>query len=267
MNDQTLLKTIKEFFDFDVSDVTTDQKNLLKKFVSSSPNTVLLVEPDADSSGQIRIRLQDQRSVESRDGRHRKDNTLVFVKCAKSSDNNPNDEIINETEIISRLRRLVHSCDGSASVLMHVLSELRRSAKTPQILESIKAERKSLISKVSDWADNLADLSDIDPEEDIVDRISVLKAKEGKLKAVIRVCDSLFNDIAEYPETKPTLEQIQRELSDESLRLYREWYQTMKDIKLETRKQCIEIETSSQVPIVTFDPKLVKVAADTGVLR
>ena len=264
-NEATILNTIKDYFELDINDITTDQRNQLKKFLNSASNSVLIVERSEESVNQISVRFQE--SDERNANRYRSDSTLVFVKCGKTGDNSTTDEIINETETISRLRRLLHRCDGSASAIMYVLSELRRSAKTPQILEPLKSERKDLVSKVDEWAENLADISEIDVNSDIIDRISILKAKEGKLRAVIRVCDSLFSDIPSYSESKPTLEQIQRELSDESLRLFREWYQTSKDVKLDQRKQCIEIDTSSQVPKVTFDPKLVKVAADTGVLR
>lgn len=261
-----VIKTIEDYFNLDKSDVTHEQQIQLTKFLNSTVNTVLVIEKNDESPNQVVFTAREASSTGNGNKWHQSDNTLVFVKYAKNVDNSANDEIINETETISRIRSVLHRCDGSSSSVMHALSDLRRAAKMPQVLQALKAERAELVAKVVSWAENCGEIDD-NTHTDITDRIGVLKAREGKLKAVVRVCDSLFNDIPNYRELKSTLEQIQKELSDESLRLFREWYESMKDVKLDNRKQCIEIDTSSQVPKVTFDPRLVKLSQDAKILR
>ncbi|RWS13790.1 hypothetical protein B4U79_14531 [Dinothrombium tinctorium] len=149
---------------------------------------------------------------------------------------------------------------------MNTLSELRKFAKYPSVINALKNDRVSLLKKVDDWAENSAMLENTE-NYSLVDQIGFLKAREGKLKAVIKVCDTLFQDIAEYPQHKSNFEALVKELSNHSSTLFREWCEDSRRIKLDPKKPCIEIEESTQIPIVTFDPKLVKLTQECRALR
>lgn len=172
----------------------------------------------------------------------------------------------NESKIISRLKNRLHHSKNSPSEVLNILSDLRHYVKQPNILKALNPEKQELAESVLAWAENSSDVSDYQ-NRDFVDKISLLKAREGKIRGVTKMCDSFLNDLPNYRSKREVLEQISKELHDESTKLFNEWCNGARSIRLDSTRQCIEIEASSQIPRVTFDPRLVKLSQDARVFR
>lgn len=269
-NSEIISKTLKDYFGLEKSEVTKEQLKQVQKFIKSTSNAALIIERNKDSPNEVSFLTRDltNENDHHQKAKRQKNDTIVFVKYSQNNNqkSDQSNNIINEQTLISNLRNQLHRCDGSGSSVMRSLSDLRQSMKYPNVLSSLNSERKDLLDKVISWSENVGEIYNSN-DKDIIERIGIFKAREGKLKAVIRVCDQLFNDLEKYPKAKSTLEQVCKELAEQSGKLFREWHRSLDQVTLDSQKQCIEIDSKSQIPRVTFDPQLVKLAQDARILR
>ncbi|KAI1294826.1 Cytoplasmic dynein 2 heavy chain 1 [Halotydeus destructor] len=180
----------------------------------------------------------------------------------------PNPNAINDTQLIANLREKVEDTLSSGTGLLNVLSTMRKYTKMDTVMGAMKKERSQLLTKVLDWAEDCVTAEHVQlRSNDVVDKIAAIRAREGKIRAVIKVCDNLCGDLDGYSNCKKSLEQLARDLAEECNRLYKEWCNQCASVSLDKHLQCIEIESHSQLPVVTFDPKLVKLAKDCRQLR
>ncbi|XP_015793625.1 cytoplasmic dynein 2 heavy chain 1-like [Tetranychus urticae] len=167
---------------------------------------------------------------------------------------------------LERLKSLVNRCDGTHSSVLSILSELRSHVKSSDMLEALKTERIEMLEKVVNWAENSVTI-ETGSNLSLIEHICLMKAREGKLKAVIKVCDPLFKDITSYHEARRNMEQIVRELTSQVNSLYRKWCSSWLTVDLDSHKPCITIDPQSQVPLVTFQPRLVTLSRECRTLR
>ncbi|XP_053205685.1 cytoplasmic dynein 2 heavy chain 1-like [Panonychus citri] len=167
---------------------------------------------------------------------------------------------------VENLKSLVNQCDGTHSSVLSILSELRSHVKSSDMLEALRTERGEMLEKVVNWAENSVTI-ETGSQLSLIEKICLMKAREGKLKAVIKVCDPLFKDIAGYHEARRGMEQIVRELASQVTTLYRKWCSSWSSVQLDPHRPCIVIDPTSQVPLVTFEPRLVSFARECRTLR
>lgn len=146
-----------------------------------------------------------------------------------------------------------------------MLSEFWSHSKDAQIMSSLIVVRKKFLEMIINWSEesliieNRSKLS-------LIQQISALKAKSDKMKAVLKVCDSLFNDVDNYPKSRQTIEQIIGEANEESEILFRKWCNNWTTINFDPNKACIETDAMHQ-PRVTFDPQLIALSKENRILQ
>jgi len=254
-----ILSTIKNYFDNEKFELDLDQKKQLNQFVSNSKFSSLLIGQASDTSDTLVFIPNLDKPND-----HLK-NSIVFIKFRDENLNQ--DVILNESQTIGRLKQLIAQCTGTHSSVMNALSVFRKYSKIDSIMYAILPQREDLLSKIKIWAQALINEDNLDGSAYILDDISSIKAKEAKLKAVLRICDSLFKDINRYPKVRSNMEQTVKELNSISNQYFHKWCQTWVDVKFDSSKPCIQIETNSQIPKVTFDHRLITLSQESRTLK
>lgn len=149
---------------------------------------------------------------------------------------------------------------------MTILSEMRKFSKNDSIMSSLAEARQSLLEKVTIWSED-AMIIENRSKLNLIEQISAIKARAEKIKAVIKVCDSLFRDLEKYQESRKNLAQVAREIEEEGSLLFRRWCSSWSSIEFDTKKPCIITDEETQVPEVTFEPRLVALFSECRTLR
>ena len=252
MNDtmsQSVYRSVFQVFGIEPNE---KERSVIDSFVNSPQQTSLFVSRTADY----------QRLVFQTDRNDHEGDLLVFFKVVDRK--NGLEEIVDESATIAGLRSLISECGSDQASLMNTLSELHKYAKTEHILTAIQAERRSLLDKIGKWVE---DTGGTDRKGPLIQEMGYLKSKENKLKAVAKVYDLLFNDLLEYPSVKSSLKHEAKETAEEYNTLFRNWIGQWSRIKLDTNRACIEIHPETQVPFVSFDPRLVTMGSECRTLR
>ena len=261
-----LTGSIKNYFkDLSVVHFSGDQRQKVDKFLSSSSLSSLVVVRDSKASNGIRVLFPDELSNNG-NSNSSNDTIVVFVKVASST---PSSEprIISDSQLLQELREEIAESKASNSGVLNILSRLHKHADVPSVIQALQSERKEILPRVTDWAEESLTIDNREDKE-TVELITLLKAKERKVKAVIKVCEGVLSDIPGFPEAKKNLIQVASELTNESSRLFREWTQECESAAVfDKNRPCIEIDSKSQEPFVTFDYALVKMTRECKMLR
>lgn len=236
-----------------------DQRQQIERYVSDSKATALIVKKDQRSPNGLRISIPSGLPKQSING----EGAVIFVKVASDG---ASSKTVHESQAINELRELISQSVGSSCGILNVLSMMRKYSKLESVMGTMKNDRIDLMTRVLDWAEDSIALEHRD-DRDLADVICILKGKERKIDAVAKVCESLFSDLPGYKETKRTLDQLSKEVSNEAQKLFRDWIEASKLVNLNRNQQCIEIDTVTQDPVVTFDYKLVMLSKECKMLR
>ena len=194
------------------------------------------------------------------------DGLLVFVKVTSRA---PSAEprILSEAQLLEELREDIAESKASNSGVINILSRLHKHTEVTSIIQALKSDREDILPRVVDWAEESLTIENRE-EKDTAELMTLMKAKERKVRAVIKVCDGIFNDLAGYPTAKKTLLQVANELTNESARLFREWIKECDSTAVfDKRRSCVEIDAKTQEPFVTFDYSLVRMSRECKMLR
>ena len=241
---------------------TPDQKRKIQEFLSESKASSLIVKPDHKSENGFRLFLSDD--YETSQSENGSGSVFVFIKL--HDDGPKRGAILSETEAVQVLRSRISESVGSSTGVLNVLSLMRKYVNLPSVMKSMKSDRVELYQRVLEWAEDSLGIENRDEKEPI-DLISITKAKERKIQAVIKVCETMFHDLDNYHEGKKHLESLAKEMSAASNRIFRDWIQDSETVSLDKNKTCIQIDDSTQEPIVTFDYKLMKISRDARIMR
>ena len=239
--------------------LTEDQRQQLERYVTDRKATALVVKKDHRSPNGLRFSLPAGLTSHPTNG----EGAVIFVKI-------PSDgaipHIVPEAQAVNELRELISQSVGNSCGILNVISMMRKYSNLENLMSTMKNDRIDIMARVLDWAEDSIALEHRE-DRDLADVICVLKGKERKIAAVAKVCESLFSDLEGYKEAKKTLDQLAGEVSIEAQKLFRDWIEETKMVNLNRNQQCIEIDTQTQDPVVTFDYKLVKLSKDCKLLR
>lgn len=254
-------------------ELSIEQKEKVEAFVRNPKVTSLVVTRGKKKENDIRILLSSEITDGRSDGggggtkNGGNENALVLVKVDSfDGQGGKKESIITESELLQQLREQLIQCKASNSGVLNMLSKMRKYTKVASLMEATKKDRSDLLTRVLDWAEDSLTIESRE-EKELIDLITILRAKERKLKAVLVVCDSLFKDIDSYLEARKNLSQLISEVNEDSMRLFRDWVKQAENVTFDKTRNCIEISHSTGEPEVTLDYKLVKMCRECRMLR
>ena len=248
---------------------TREQIQQIDSFLADDRLNILVVERNERSVNGLRFLIPRAGEV---NGYRHNEGAVVFVKLPTSSPapgaggSVSDGRVISEGQLMQQLREEISSSKSSNSGILNVITRLHKHANVVSLMEAMKSDRIDLLTRVQDWAEESLSIENRE-EKEAVDLITTLKAKERKMGAVIKVCESIFSDLDGYPEAKKNMQQLANELQTESNRLFREWVKQCSGIRFDKTRQCIEIDTATQDPRVTFGYELVRMSRECKTLR
>lgn len=254
-------------------ELSNEQKEKIDAFVKDRKVTSLIVRRGKKNDNEIHILLGNEiinynsnsRSDGGKNGGH--ENAVVLVKVDSfDGQGGKKESIITESELLQQLREQLIQCKASNSGVLNMLSKMRKYTKVASLMEATKKDRSDLLTRVLDWAEESLTIESRE-EKELIDLITILRAKERKLKAVLVVCDSLFKDLDSYLEGRKNLSQLITEVTEDSMRLFRDWVKQAESVNFDKTRNCIEISNSTGEPEVTLDYKLVKMCRECRMLR
>jgi len=261
---EQLIDPIKNHFkDLDFDDFTSEQKQKVQRFLSNSSISNIVLVRDRTSSNGIRVHLPKEVV-----NNNNNEGIVVCVKVTPpGSSSTFEPRVLSDAQLLDELREEIAKSKASNSGVLNILGRLHKNVGIPLLLESLKTDREEILPRVVDWAEETLTIENRE-EKETAELITLLKAKERKVKAVIKVCEGVFSDIPTFSATKKTLHEVSNELTSESSRLFRQWIGDVESTALFNRnRHCIEIDPKTQEPIVTFDYSLVKMARECKLLR
>lgn len=264
---QLVFDSIKKYFNDKDVKPTREQVQEIDSFLADDRLNALAVHRDERSANGLRFLIARPGGA---NGFQPNEGAVVFVKVASGSPAAgapvTDDRVISEGQLIQDLRAEMSSSVSTHSGILNVMSRLHKHANLTSLMQAMKSDRTDLLARVLDWAEESLSIDNRE-EKETVDLITTLKAKERKMRAVIKVCESIFPDLETYPEARKNLKQLADELLTESNRLFREWVRQSSGIRFDKSRQCIEIDSTTQEPRVTFSYDLVRMSRQCKLLR